>query len=74
MDAERLGGKRHLTDRLSPPRLGRERERIAQQLMTITQGDGELEAGEQDTDDHANTCSHAGRTDRTRRTDATDAH
>jgi hypothetical protein len=65
MDAEGLGGERDLPHRLSSPRLGGKRDRALQQLCAIsTDSHGELEAGKQDTDDHANTCSHLARTDR----------
>jgi hypothetical protein len=45
MYTERLGGKRHLPDRLYSSRFGRERRRHLQQLRPVACGDGQLKAG-----------------------------
>ena len=51
-DAARLGGGRGLADALLAPRLGGERDRPRGQPGTAAGGDGELEARNQDADDH----------------------
>ena len=51
MDAERFGGERNLAD-LMGSWLGRKSDWSLKQLSPIARGDTELEAGEQDTDDH----------------------
>ena len=53
-----LGGRGGLPDQRLAPRLRRQRDRPARQLGPPAGGDGEGEAGQQDADDHANTCSH----------------
>ena len=64
MDAERLGRQRDLADLLCSAGLRRERGGRLQQLGAALQGDGELEAREENAGDHgANACSHAARMD-----------
>ena len=55
MDAERLGRLRDLADELLAPRLGRQRHRPLRERRAAAGGDGELEAGQEDADDHDRT-------------------
>ena len=52
LHAVRLGGRGGLADQRLAARLGRERDRPARQLGPPAGGDGELEAGKEDADDH----------------------
>ena len=57
-DAERLRSWGRLPHACLPARLRRERRGHAQQLFAVTGGDGQLEAGKEDADDHGtNACS-----------------
>jgi len=62
-DAVGLGGGGGLTDQGLAADLGSERERARREGFAPTGGDRQLEAWEEDADDHvSNTCSHWGRT------------
>ena len=47
-----LGGRGHLADQLLAPRLGRQGDRARGQRLAAAGGDGELEARDEDADDH----------------------
>src|SRR5205085_7511496 len=55
VDAERLRRRRDLAHERLPPRLGREGGGALEQRRAAAGGDGELEAGQQHTDDHDRT-------------------